>query len=197
MFFQSCLRGFGIHHLSTYLSIYRYIYIYGELLCRYISNVIISHTSHITYRGCCWWPLSYIWGRVDIRRSTLGPRHKIGWRKDRDWRDWRKTCPFIQIAMWQLLYVWNALVLIAVPLGERERERGAVLMGCHDETREKRGWQREARREWEREWERCKWESKWVREEGIRDGENGKQRWSHLPGHLLQSSLSNQSSLSS
>lgn len=22
---------------------------------------------------------------------------------------------------------------------ERERERGAVLMGCHDETREKRG----------------------------------------------------------
>lgn len=124
MFFQSCLRGFGIHHLSTYLSIY--IYIYSELLCRYISNVIISHTSHITYRGCCWWPLSYIWGRVDIRRSTLGPRHKIGWRKDRDWRDWRKTCPFIQIAMWQLLYVWNALVLIAVPLGEREREKEAL-----------------------------------------------------------------------
>lgn len=32
-------------------------------------------------------------------------------------------------------------------------------------------------------------ESQSAREEGIKDGENGKQRWSHLPGHLLQSSL--------
>ena len=104
---------------------------------------------------------------------TSDRRHKVQHvgrtktKKNGDCVDWRKTCTFHQIGMWQLLYVWNALVLIAVPLGG---ERGTLLMGCHDETREKGGLtkQRHGKRE-----KRCKWESKWVREEGIRDGGGG------------------------
>lgn len=30
-------------------------------------------------------------------------------RRDRDCGDWRKTCPFIQIVMWQLLYVGKCI----------------------------------------------------------------------------------------
>lgn len=153
----------------------------------YISYIIISHSWHPSCRGCRWWPLSRCWGEADMKYNTL--RHKNGWKTGwRDCGDWRKTRPLILIVMWQLLYVGNALVLIAVPLGERGALCWWVAM-----MKPGRAWGRERHRGKET----CKWESKWVKEEGIRDGENGKQRWSHLPGHLLQSSLPNQSSLSS
>lgn len=45
-----------------------------------------------------------------------------------DWRLWRSEKD-VHFVMWQLLYVWNALALIAGPLGG---ERGTRLMGCRD-----------------------------------------------------------------
>lgn len=77
--------------------------------------------------------------RVDMKTNTETEQN-------RDCGDWRKTCTFYQIETWQLLYVWNALALIAVPLGERDRS--TLLMGCHDETKERgvkkrRGMERE------------------------------------------------------
>lgn len=81
-----------------------------------IINQLFNHSSLSSY-GYRWWPLSLSWKTVDMRATRWTRDTRLDERKNRDCGDRRKTCTFHQIVMWQLLYVSNALVLIAVPLG--------------------------------------------------------------------------------
>lgn len=158
------------------------------LLVRLLSVSCLT-TQLSSYRGCCWWPLSHSWRKVDIKCNTLEPKHKIGWKKgQRLWRleedmSFHSDCDVAAAVRLKCISANSCAI-------RREREAlrwwVAMMKPGRGGDKERHGGR-----------ERCKRGSKWVREEGIRDGENGKQRWSHLPGHLLQSSLSNQSSLSS
>ncbi|TMS18995.1 Voltage-dependent calcium channel subunit alpha-2/delta-2 [Larimichthys crocea] len=58
-------------------------------------------------------------------------------RKDRDCGDWRKTCTFHQIVMWQLLLEMQSLPERERGReGEREREGGSRAQGLHSEPTE-------------------------------------------------------------
>lgn len=110
-----------------------------------LSVTLLSVSRLLPHIGCRWWPLSWSWREVVMKRNTSERRHKTGWKTGR--RLWRleKDMSFYSNCDVAAAVCWKCISANSCAI---RRERGTLLMGCHDETRERvRQWEPQRERE--------------------------------------------------
>lgn len=108
--------------------------IINNVLAATLSSIECLTTQFLSYASYRWLPLSLGWRRVDTKCDTLEQRHKIGRKKER--RLWRSEEDMYFPSDCDVAAAVRLKCISANSCAIR-RERGTLLMGYHDETRER------------------------------------------------------------